>query len=70
MANDLVSIKISRTTKDLLDAQKAHPSMSYDAVIFAFAKGAKIDWNEAPKEELTSEQEDLILEQPKEEINE
>ncbi len=70
MDNDLVSIKIKKKTKELLDAQKAHPSMSYDAVISAFAKGAKIDWNEAPKEELTKEQEDLILEQSKEEIKE
>ena len=70
MDNDLVSIKIKKKTKELLDAQKAHPSMSYDAVIFAFVNGSKINWNEAPKEELTKEQEDLILEQSKEESKE
>ena len=39
-------IRISLETKEKLDSMKAHPSMSYDAVIFAYVSGAKIDWNE------------------------
>ncbi len=50
--NPLESIKIRRTTKLLLDNLKAHPSMSYDAVIFAFVNGATINWNKAPTEEI------------------
>ena len=42
-------IRISVETKKKLDSMKAHPSMSYDAVIFAYVSGAKIDWNEASK---------------------
>ncbi len=57
MANDLVSIKISRKTKELLDEHKAHSSMSYDAVISAFVSGAKIDWNEAPQEDIENQEE-------------
>ena len=67
MSNDLVSIKISRKTKELLDAQKAHSSMSYDAVISAFAKGAKIDWNEAPQEEQLLNEVESLNELDKEE---
>ena len=63
-------IRISLETKKKLDSMKAHPSMSYDAVIFAFVNGSKINWNEAPKEELTKDQEDLILEQSQEESKE
>ena len=70
MDNDLISIKIKKKTKKLLDAQKAHPSMSYDAVIFAYVSGSNINWNRVPEEELTKEQEDLMLEQSKEEIKE
>ncbi len=49
--NDLVPIKVKRKTKKLLDAQKAHSSMSYDAVIFAYASGSNINWNRVPEEE-------------------
>ncbi len=38
-------IRIRTSTKKKLDARKAHPSMSYDAVISAYVDGAGIDWN-------------------------
>ena len=44
-------IRISLETKKKLDSMKAHPSMSYDAVIFAYVSGADIDWNEARNKE-------------------
>ncbi len=62
MDNDLVSIKIKKKTKELLDKQKAHPSMSYDAVIFAYVSGSNINWNRVPEDEINEEN--------KEEINE
>ncbi len=56
-------IRISLETKKLLDKQKAHPSMSYESVIFAYVSGSNINWNRVPEEE----QEDLILEHPSKE---
>ena len=60
-------IRIRSSTKKKLDAQKAHPSMSYDAVIFAYVNGSNINWNRVPEEEITKEKEDLILEHPSKE---
>jgi len=58
MSNDLISIKIKKKTKELLDAQKAHPSMSYDAVIFAYASGSNINWNRVPEDDIEEPEEE------------
>ena len=55
-------IRIRTSTKKKLDAQKAHPSMSYDAVIFAYVNGSNINWNRVPEEEKEEEIKEEIKE--------